>query len=258
METIGLQKAAVWLGVLGLTGFLLVGCATAPPRMSADSPAVVAATTQPSVGKQPLSPPPDYVLQPGDQLTVRFYYHPDNNQDLTVQPDGKIILTHLGELTAAGQKPEDLAKQIAQGYSDILRDPVVDVQVKQFAGQRIYVGGEVMKPGFVDLSAGMTTLQAIVQAGGFRDTAKLSNIVVVRYASKTDGAKPEGTDGAKPEGILVDLQEVVEGRDFSKDIALQSYDVVYVPQTAISKVNQFVDRYIVRVLPIRPSLGFLF
>ena len=250
METISLQKAAVWLGALGLTGLVLMGCATAPPRMSADSPAVVAATTQPSVGKQPLSPPPDYVLQPGDQLTVRFYYHPDNNQDLTVQPDGKIVLTHLGELTAAGQKPEDLAKQIAQGYSDILRDPEVDVQVKQFAGQRIYVGGEVMKPGFVDLSAGMTTLQAIVQAGGFRDTAKLSNIVVVRYASKTDGAKPEG--------ILVDLEEVVEGRDFSKDLALQPYDIVYVPQTTIAKVNQFVDQYIVRVLPIRPSLYYGF
>jgi protein involved in polysaccharide export with SLBB domain len=250
METIGLQKAAVWLGTLGLTGFLLMGCATAPPHMSAGSPAVMAATAQASVGKQPLAPPPNYVLQPGDQLTVRFYYHPDNNQDLIVQPDGKIVLPRLGELTAAGQKPEDLAKQIAQGYSDILRDPEVDVQVKQFAGQRIYVGGEVTRPGFVDLSAGMTTLQAIVQAGGFRDTAKLSNIVVVRYAAQTDGAKPEG--------ILVNLQEVVEGQDFSKDLALQPHDIVYVPQTSIAKVNQFVDQYIVRVLPIRPSLYYGF
>ena len=107
-----------------------------------------------------------------------------------------------------------------------------------------------MKPGFVDLSAGMTTLQAIVQAGGFRDTAKLSNIVVVRYASKTDGAKPEG--------ILVNLQEVVEGQDFSKDLALQPTDIVYVPQTSIAKVNKFVDQYIVRTLPIRPSLYYGF
>ena len=250
METIGLQKAVVWLGALGLTGFLLMSCATAPPRMNADSPAAVAATAYASVEKQPLSPPPNYVLQPGDQLTVRFFYHRDNNQDLIVQPDGKIVLPHLGELTVAGQKPEDLAKQIAQGYSDILRDPEVDVQVKQFAGQRIYVGGEVVRPGFVDLSAGMTTLQAIVQAGGFRDTAKLSNIVVVRNGSKTDGAKPEG--------ILVDLEEVVEGRDFSKDLALQPQDIVYVPQTSIAKVNQFIDKYIVRMIPVRPNFGYSF
>jgi polysaccharide export outer membrane protein len=96
----------------------------------------------------------------------------------------------------------------------------------------------------------MTTLQAIVEAGGARDTAKLSNIVIVRGGSRAEAATPEG--------FVVNLQAMLEGNDFSKDVALQPYDIVYVPKTAIAKANQFVEQYLVRMLPIRPGLGFGF
>jgi protein involved in polysaccharide export with SLBB domain len=203
-----------------------------------------------------VAPPADYILQPGDQLAVRFHYHSAYDQELVVRPDGKVVLPHVGELAAAGQKPEDLAQHIAQGYSDILRDPEVDIQLRQFAGQRIYVGGEVMKPGFVNLATGMTTLQAVVEAGGFRETARLSNIVIVRGGLRPEVAMSDERPRQKPEALLVNLQEVLEGDDLSKDMALQPYDIVYVPKTAVAKANQFVEQYIVRMLPIRPSLGF--
>jgi protein involved in polysaccharide export with SLBB domain len=221
----------------------------APPQHSLGGALPQAAASAPQEGGM-VSPPADYVLQPGDWVSVRFHYHPTYDQDIIVRPDGKVVLPHVGELAVAGQKPADLGKQIAQGYADILRDPEVEVQIKQFAGQRIYVGGEVMKPGFVNLSAGMTTLQAVVEAGGFKDSARLSNIVVVRGYTKTEGAKPEG--------LLVNLQEVLEGHDLAKDLPLQPYDVVFVPKTAIAKANQFVDQYLVRMLPIRPGVGIGF
>jgi protein involved in polysaccharide export with SLBB domain len=253
----GPQKAVVWVFMAGLTAFLLTGCATAPSRLSSAGYPAQTAVAHAAEGYEFVSPPPDYILQPGDQFAVKFHYHSAYDQELTVRPDGKVVLPGLGVLPAAGRKPEELAQVIAKGYSDILRDPEVDIQVKRFSGQRIYVGGEVFKPGFVDLSAGLTTLQAVVQAGGFRDTAKLSNIVIVRGASRPEGATAEG-DVKKPEGILVNLQDVLEGKDLSKDVVLQPYDIVYVPKTAIAKANQFVEEYLVRMLPIRPGVGIGF
>jgi protein involved in polysaccharide export with SLBB domain len=235
-----------------------MGCATAPSPQGLNPYAAQVAAAQASTGEQPIALPADYLLQPGDQLAIRFHYHPTYDQEVAVRPDGKIGLPGLGVLQAAGQKPEDLAQVIAQRYSDILRNPEVDVQVKQSPSRRVYVGGEVMKPGFVDLTVGMTTLQAVVQAGGFKDTAKLSNIVVVRGGLKRDEATPEGPGSRKPESFLVNLKGVLEGQDLSQDVALQPYDLVYVPKTAIAKANEFVDQYFVRMLPIRPGVGIGF
>lgn len=132
----------------------------------------------------------------------------------------------------------------------MLRDPEVQVQVTRFAGLRVYVGGEVGKPGFVQLTTGMTALQAIVEAGGFRDTAKLDNVVLVR--------RTPGADSQRPQSMLIDLEEVVERHNMAADPRLQPYDIVYVPKTAIAKMNDFVDKYIIRLIPIRPGLGFAF
>jgi polysaccharide export outer membrane protein len=257
-ERTGSRATAAWCLVGGLASFLLLGCATVPPQQRLDAYSPQMPVAQASADGEFVSIPPDYTLQPGDQLVVRFHYHPTYDQEPTVRPDGKISLRGLGVLPAAGQRPEDLAQLIAQRYSDILRDPEVDIQVKQSPSRRIYVGGEVGKPGFVNLSVGMTTLQAVVEAGGFKETAKLSNIVIVRGGLKLDETTPNGKSAKKPEALLVNLEEVLEGHNLAKDVALQPYDLVYVPKSAIAKANQFVDQYLVRMLPIRPGVGIGF
>jgi protein involved in polysaccharide export with SLBB domain len=228
---------------------VLAGCATASPRPEPAPSEIPAASTIADVGARP-GALNEYLLQAGDQLTVRFYHHPDHDQEVAIRPDGRIALRGVGEVEVAGQSPDAAARRIATLYGVHLRDPEVSVHVVRFAGQRIYVGGEVGKPGFVPLASGMTTLQAVVEAGGFRDTARMKNVVVVR--------RSPGTNGPHLEGILVDLEAVVEAGDLSKDLELQPSDIVFVPKTSIAKANDWVEKYILRMLPIRPSWGFSF
>jgi len=89
-----------------------------------------------SVTLIPFTPPAsqsEYIVQAGDTLNIRFYYHPDHDQrDLVVRPDGKLLLPLVGDIQAAGLTPEQLAEQIAQCYSVTLREPKVAVDVKRW------------------------------------------------------------------------------------------------------------------------------
>jgi protein involved in polysaccharide export with SLBB domain len=110
---------------------------------------------------------------------------------------------------------------------------MVTVIVKTFTSQRVYVGGEVGRPGIVELTAGMTALQAVIAVEGFKDTAKPEAVIVIR-----NGA----TDAPIP--IRVDLEQSIDGETTTGDIQLQAFDVVYVPKSAIANANLFVKQYI--------------
>jgi protein involved in polysaccharide export with SLBB domain len=92
----------------------------------------------------------DYIVQVGDTLNIKFYYHPDHDlRDLVVRPDGKLLLPLVGDMQAAGLTPEQLAENIAQRYSFTLREPKVAVDVKTANTGQVYVGGEVQRPGII-------------------------------------------------------------------------------------------------------------
>jgi protein involved in polysaccharide export with SLBB domain len=107
------------------------------------------------------------------------------------------------------------------------------------------VDGQVVQPGTVDLRGPTTVMSAIAQARGAKETARLSNIIVIR---KDFNGKPAGTN--------VDLQKVIDGTDFSQDITLMPYDIVYVPKSNIARVNMFVDQYINRAIPFGAAIPF--
>ena len=81
-------------------------------------------------------------------------------------------------------------------------------------------------------------MTAIIQAGGMRESARLSNVIVIRQDFE-----------GKPVGTMVDLRKVIDGTDFSQNIYLMPYDIVYVPKSNIARVDKFVDEYISRVIP---------
>jgi protein involved in polysaccharide export with SLBB domain len=112
--------------------------------------------------------PANYVIQPGDVLMIRFEFHPDHDQTVTVRSDGGITLPLAGEVKAAGLMPEQLADELVRLYSKNLRDPRISVGLKVTSLSRVYVGGEVNKPGFVFYRPGLTAVQAVVGAGGPR------------------------------------------------------------------------------------------
>src|SRR5262249_2134610 len=136
----------------------------------------------PSVALLPPPPPtpgPDYRLQLGDTLKVQFLFQPENDIDLVVRPDGRISLSAAGGIEAVGKTEQDLEEIIRERAAEHMRDPKVTVTVTKIGTQNIYVGGEVIRPGVVTLVPGMTPLQAVMEQGGFRPTAKRDSVVLI-------------------------------------------------------------------------------
>ena len=183
------------------------------------------------------STPNDYTFSAGDSIDVKFFYTPELNETQDVRPDGIIALQIIGEVTAAGKTPAQLRWLLEKLYTSHLKDPEISVVVRSFSNQLVYVGGQVMRPGMIEVSGQMTALEAIMEAGGvdFKE-AQVKNVVVIRHY--------EGTRY----GYLLNMEPILEGKE-SRPFFLEPKDIVYVPRTEIAKVNQWIDQYINRIVP---------
>ena len=212
------------------------GCASQQAKVQ---PEAVAFTATPQKLKK-------YLIQPGDQLEIKFFYIKELNEIVTVRPDGKISLQLVDEVQAAGLEPLKLDDVLTEKYGQELQDPVITVIVKSFGGQQIYVGGEVNRQGLINLRAGMTPFQAVLNAGGFKETAKPESAIVIRKGA-----------GNRPVPIEINLTDSTHGKSGNAVFLLQPHDIVFVPKTAIAKANKFVNQYIENLLLFRGvSLGF--
>ena len=219
--------------------FLLSACASQHQNVM---PAEAAALTEAPAAAAPAP----YFIQPGDQLDIKFFYNPELNESLTVRPDGKISLQLVDEVQAAGLKPSELDDVLTKKYSQELKKPVIAVIVKSFGGQRIFVGGEVNRQGLMTISSNMTPLQAVLNAGGFKETASPENAIIIRKGP-----------GNKPVPIAMNLEDAMHGKPGSADFMLKPDDIVFVPKSAIAKADKFVNQYIENLLLFRGvSFGF--
>lgn len=207
-----------------------------------------------NVTKQPAPPatrsaaapsaPAPYVIQVADHLGIKFYQNPDLNEEVIVRPDGKISLQLVGDMQAAGVEPAVLAAQIEDSYRTELSTPRASVLVREL-GAQVYVGGEVGKPGIVRLTANLTLFQAVQEAGGFLETAHLSQVVLIRRDAS-----------GQPVGFAFDARPVMGGKNPTEDIPLQPFDVAFVPRSKIADVNLFLKQYIRDNLPIPVAIPF--
>lgn len=219
---------------------LLISCASQQQSTVASKAAALTASSP--------SQPAPYLIQPGDQLDIKFFYNPELNETVTVRPDGKISLQLVDEIQAADLAPAALDKVLTEKYAYELKKPMITVIVRSFGGQRIYVGGEVNRQGLLTLAGAMTPLQAVFNAGGFMETANPASAIIIR----------KGLDN-RPVPIEINLDDAMEGKIGSADFLLQPDDVVYVPKSAIAKANKFVNQYIENLLLYRGvSLGFTY
>ena len=215
----------------------MTGCQTTRPATDAQL------TVAPATDLEPRPEPvPLLNLGPGDGLDFKFFNTPELNDSQTVRPDGKITLQLIGEVMVQGKTPEELRAELIRLYIPALKNPEVVVIVRSLSDRRVYVGGEVNKPGIIPMPSRLTALEAIIEAGGFKmDTAKLKSVVIIRQR--------EG----KLRGSLIDFSGTPNG-EAGPPIYLQPRDIVYVPETAIVKVDRWVDQYIYKILP--RNLGF--
>jgi len=183
-------------------------------------------------------PAQEYKIQFGDQLDIKFLYNPELNENLPVRPDGRITLQIIGDIMVIGLTPMQLAETLKTRYAAEVRKPEITVVVRQFAAQKVFVDGEVSRPGLLQLVGPMTVSQAIAQSGGFGYDARKTQIIVIRQ-----------NPGGKPLVTVVDILQVQRGIDMANDINLMPYDMVYVPKSQIAEVDKWVAQYIRNLLP---------
>ncbi len=188
-----------------------------------------------------------YLLQNHDVVEIKFAYESQLNERVTIRPDGMISLQLIDEVKAAGLTPAELDSTITEKYSRVLQSPEIAVIVREFASQKVYVGGEVANPGIVALNQEMTALEAIVSAGGFRETGEPKSVIVISRS-------PENTRLVR----TVNMQNVLDGVGAEQELLVRPFDVIYVPKTAVAKVDKFVDEFIRKMIPVNLTAGFAY
>ncbi len=219
---------------------LFSGCAHNQPAPSAYPAATNSQAQKPEQTAE-------YRILPGDALEIKFYYNTDLNDRVSVRPDGNISLQLIGDVRAAALTPAELRAVLAEKYKAHVRNPEIAVIVREFAEQKIFVGGEVNIPGMIPLAGKMTSLRAIMQAGGFKNTAEPETVVLIRN---------QGTD--KPLFITLNLKQDLTNTGQNNDIELKPFDIVFVPKSTIASINQFMEQYFDKLIPVSKSIGVFY
>jgi polysaccharide export outer membrane protein len=178
------------------------------------SPLVLAQNAGPS-----LTPPPGYVIGPDDIMDVIFYKdEASSSKDVPVRPDGKVSLTLLNEMDAAGKTPEEFRLEVTKAAAKYITDPVVSVNIKQINSRRAYISGQIAKSGAYPLGQPLTVSQLIAMAGGLQEYADEKKIIIVRT----------GKDG-KPTHFRFNYKDFTKGKNLEQDIELMPGDRIIVP-----------------------------
>ncbi len=163
----------------------------------------------------------------GDSVDIEVYRHADLKRTLTIEEGGKINFPLIGDIEAAGLTAIQLRGNIQKALSNYIVDPQVMVSVKEMHSQRVYVLGEVVKPGVFAMGAPMNVFEAVSHAGGFTLDAQDESVMVIRG------------DRTKPQLLQLDLESVLSKGNISQDIQLQGGDIVYIPPTYLADVSRF-------------------
>ncbi len=203
---------------------------TAVPEPSPDTPSVfTSAASQDSTHLKFGVRNPRYTLQAGDVFDVIFEFSPEFTQTVTVQPDGFVTLKGVGDEQIAGMSTPDAVAAIKNAYSNILKNPTVTISLKEFEKPFFVADGMVTHPGKYPLRTDTTLMEAIAIAGGVTDSAKRSDVLIFRRVSSQ-----------WMETKAINLKRMLKNKDLSEDIVLQPGDMIYVPQSASSKVRRYI------------------
>ena len=228
--------------VLALVTLLGIGFGATPRLLLARTGLGNPAALAPASGGTEKSPVDTPILQrrgeryrlfPSDQIAITFPLTPEFNQTITIEPDGYASLTGAGDVLLAGLTTEQAVVTIKAAYAQVLRDPIINVELKDFNKPFFVVTGQVNHPGRFDLRGPTSATEAVAIAGGMNPAAKPSQALLFRRTEKS-----------QYEVTRVNLKAIFSGKQH-EDTQLRPGDMLYVPKNAISKIERFI-----------PSSGF--
>jgi polysaccharide export outer membrane protein len=177
------------------------------------SPQAKAEDTELKKAAGALVDPKNYLIGPEDVILIRVWREAELSGPASVRPDGKITLGLGGEVQAAGLTPDALGKKITEVLSNFVNSPQVTVSVQQVNSKRYYISGEVNRSGVFPMVMPTTILEALVNAGGFRDFANSKKIVILRGTKR----------------LNFNYKEVIKGKNLEQNVLLENGDHIVVP-----------------------------
>jgi polysaccharide export outer membrane protein len=192
--------------------------ATAPSTLRTPVAGAKPGAKQPEVAPvQGTAVPADYLIGPDDVLQVVFWQEKDLSAEVVVRPDGKISLPLINEVQASGTTPAQLRTTIMQAASRFVTDPSLTIFVKTINSRKVFVMGQVNKPGPYPLNDSMTVLQMLATAGGLMEYAKGGKITVMR------------NENGQTKSFKFNYNDVRDGKNLQQNIALKPGDTIVVP-----------------------------
>jgi polysaccharide export outer membrane protein len=168
-------------------------------------------------------------LQAGNEITVQYRYTPEFDQTVKLQPDGFVSLAVIGDVKLGGLTINQARDLITSQAKVRLKDPEIALALKEFEKPFFIVAGEVVKPGKFELHDNVTALRAIMLAGGFKDQAKPSQVIVFRRLNS-------GLSETK----LLDFRGVARKGGKFEDLTLLPGDMLMVPQNIITRIERYM------------------
>lgn len=192
----------------GLTAVLVVaGCHNAPPLPPAPPASAL--------------PSNEYIIGPGDKLTIFVWRNPELSINVDVRPDGRLSIPLVEDVVAIGKTPTQLARELEQRLSKYIKEPVVTVIAQGFVGpfsEQVRVIGEAAEPRALPYRTDMTVLDAMIEVGG-----------LTRYAAGNDAVIVRTTSG-KQFTYAVHLDSLIRDGDVSSNVSLQPGDILIIPE----------------------------
>ena len=159
-----------------------------------------------------------YTVKAGDTLLVSVWKEPDLQGPVLVRPDGMFSFPLAGQLDARNKSVAELQQELTTKLKKFISDPVVTVSIQEIKGNKVYVIGQVQKPGDFVVYPRVDVMQALSMAGGTTPFAALGDIMILRR-----------TDTGQQQALPFKYTDVVRGRNLQQNIMLQAGDVVVVP-----------------------------
>lgn len=207
--------ATVWQPGLAASGQAPLSTATTQAARGATTTAAAAPAPAPAAA-MPVTPA-GYVIGTDDVLSIVFWREKEMSLDVAVRPDGRISLPLLNDVQAAGLTPPELRERLTEEAKRYIEDPNVTVIIRQINSRKVYVTGEVGKPGPYPLGGPTTVLQMIATAGGLHEYADDKNIVVMR------------TENGRVVAYPFNYRDVTKRRNLKQNLELKPGDTIVVP-----------------------------
>lgn len=214
---------------------LLLALLAPLPGGCADGRAPHLAAGEVAAGRVPVAA--EHTLSAGDVFEIRFPFAPEFNDRVTVGDDGAVAPKLIGRVAVGGLTVPEATARLKPLYARQIRSPELSLTVRAYAPEVFWVDGDVARPGLIRSALPLTLERAVAEAGGAKTGAQTGNILVIRR-DEAGGVRAYAAALAPAPGAA--------------DPILKSFDVVYVPRTAIGEVNDFLASY-VKNLPFSAS-----